>query len=500
MIKKALTFITVTILAASIVGSQPVLADTPSVLITEVQTGFIDSTGTEYPKQEFIEISNTSATKVNLDNWTLEYLSSASTGSGAPTSTLATLNGQIKPYGHVLINHSGYSPAPADLNFGTNDTSTSGLLAKTGGHVRLMNGTSMVDCVAWGSATNIAGCDKVSAVAAAGYSLQRVLAGITYDKSRGVTNLTPPNPQGGDLEAPYTPVGPVPTCDGVILSEILANPIGDDALGEFIEIYNPTDHNESLYGCSLQLSPTKQFAFTSADTILSHEYKAFPYSATGLQLSNTGSTVTLITMSQQSSVTYPSVGDDQSWSLIDGNWSMVSRPTPNSANLADLPVVATANAAAVDLIAELQPCPAGKYRNSNTGRCRNIATNAVLATCTVGQERNPITGRCRKVTKIVPTPCQSDQERNPATGRCKKVVTASTQKACEPGQERNAQTNRCRKASPSSSSKVLGATFSPAKAYHYWLVGVVIALILGYATYEYRHDIANRLRKRQTVS
>lgn len=489
-------------------GWRPALAAPPPVLITEVQTGFIDTSGVELPRQEFIELTNVSSAAVNLTGWKLEYLSASNDGSTSPTLTIDTLNGQISANGHGIWEHDGYFPVAPDSIFGPGDISSSGLLAKSGGHVRLMYGTSMIDCVSWGSAVTITGCDKVSAVAPAGYTIQRRLTNGIYDKSTGVANLTPATPQGGNIYSLSTtpPAAPLPTqpqtmpapdCDNVQLSEILANPVGDDAQGEFIELYNPTDHSQTLYGCSLMLSNGKQYAFTSLDIMNAHEYRAFPYSATGLQLSNSGSTVTLITSVQQMATTYPAAVDDQAWALILGVWYSTSQPTPNAPNSLALVADSTAATTATNLLSELEPCSAGKYRNPDTGRCRNIVetvSNSVV--CPIGQERNVITGRCRKIAvTATQVQCGAGQTRNSDTGRCRKnEVSTTVQKPCEAGQERNTETGRCRKIVANSGGKVLGATTSK-KSYHLVLLGIVLTGVLIYAIYEYRHEIRNIARR-----
>jgi hypothetical protein len=141
--------------------------------------------------------------------------------------------------------------------------------------------------------------------------------------------------------------------------------------------------------------------------------------------------------------------------------------------------------------ADIKPCPPGKERNPDTGRCRKIPmaktkkvaihsspkkNTILLKPCPPGKERNPDTGRCRKIpmakTKkvaihsspkkntILLKPCPPGKERNPDTGRCRKIPMAKTKKVaihsspkkntillkpCPPGKERNPDTGRCRK-------------------------------------------------------
>ncbi|MEO5627368.1 MAG: lamin tail domain-containing protein [Candidatus Saccharimonadales bacterium] len=500
---KYLPLFTISFLACLIFIRQ-VHANNPTILITEVQPGYIDDQGTESAKAEFIELSNVSGSHVDLTGWKLDYLSAANSGS-TPGLTIDNLGGQLAANGRGLWVHEGYYPVLPDNIFGFGDVSSSGFLAKSGGHVRLMHGTTMVDCVAWGSAVSITGCDKVNTSPAAGFTVQRQLTANGYDKNAGVINLSPGTPMSGNIYSlsavppnlpPFAlPINqtPQPDCSNVELSEILANPTGDDAANEFIEIHNLSSQNQSLFGCQIKLSNGKQYQFPQEVELLPNQYKAFTYQQTGLQLSNSGASVTLVTSSGEVGTTYPIVGDDESWVFISGLWQISSIPTPNAVN-SKIVGSSTISPSIMDTTVT-EPCPVGKFRNLETGRCKNLAEVSVgLTVCSVDQERNPDTGRCRKRVITTVAACAPDQERNPQTGRCKKIDLTATAKPCEPDQERNPDTGRCRKKATTSSSKVLGEVTSK-KTYHIVLIAVILGLVFGYAIYEYRGDIAAQFRK-----
>jgi hypothetical protein len=315
-----------------------------------------------------------------------------------------------------------------------------------------------------------------------------------------VTNQ-PPSP--GILNSPYittcqedTPEEPAPipqpTCEGVIINEILPNPSGSDTGNEFIELYNPTNKTISLSGCSLQVSASGKVYNFSNIAIISGQYKAFYNSETGLTLPNSaGGTVWLLSPTTElQSIAYGSnLDDDQAWALLADNWKSTYQPTPNNPNI-DQP---------------LQTCPEGEERNLSTGYCNAAAslTTATISGCKEGQERNPETNRCRAIASSSSsslTPCQPGQERNPDTNRCRSVGgTASALQPCAEGQERNPDTNRCRK---STSSKVDGlATVkdvnsgSVANNPKWWLAGLVATGALSYGVYEWRQEIAEFLGK-----
>ena len=171
----------------------------------------------------------------------------------------------------------------------------------------------------------------------------------------------------------------------------------------------------------------------------------------------------------------------------DGKWVWTTTPSPNGTNVITAPI---------EIIA---PCPAGKYRNPETNRCRNIeeAINELTA-CNEGYTRNPLTNRCRKNTSSATsslTPCREGQVRNPETNRCRSIASeVASLVPCNDGYERNPATNRCK--------KVLGASVTKAEypvepyatsgqgAGIWWGLAGVAAGALGYAVWEWRRELA----------
>lgn len=170
-----------------------------------------------------------------------------------------------------------------------------------------------------------------------------------------------------------------------------------------------------------------------------------------------------------------------------GAWKWTSTPTPGAANHIVPPVIVPAE------------CPAGKYRNPDTGRCRTIEEAvSELATCEEGYERNPTTNRCRKVASSAVasslTPCGEGQERNPVTNRCRSIASAVAElMPCDEGYERNPATNRCRKVQ---STSVPSAPFAvesvaaDAPVWQWWMGGAIAAGLVSYAVWEWRHEIS----------
>lgn len=311
-------------------------------------------------------------------------------------------------------------------------------------------------------------------------------------------------------------------CGKAMITELLPNPKGADAGNEFIEVHNPTDQDMPLAGCQLGLEGAqKAFAFTEADVLQPGEYRAFFDSTTGMTLPNlAGGTVLLIAGQNESSYSYSGgLKDDIAWADIAGTWQQTDNPTPGAANK---PMTVSSGKGAGD--ESLAPCPAGKFRNPATNRCKNIETAKALVPCKEGQERNPETNRCRSIIATLASlmPCKEGQERNPATNRCRSIVSASsTLTPCKPGQERNPATNRCRKVAAATAElkpckegqernpetnrcRKVQATLAAAtdlddtknsqkNLINYGLLSLVGVSAVGYGVYEYRNDFRYKL-------
>ena len=221
-----------------------------------------------------------------------------------------------------------------------------------------------------------------------------------------------------------------------------------------------------------------------------------------LSLTNSGGYVWLedifgVTRYGNTLISYADAGSekyvDQSWALNDqtGIWTWAI-PSPIDAN--NFPIITNEP----EIVSTPAVCPAGKYRNPETNRCRSIE-DAVseLAACEEGKERNPATNRCRSIiTTAAATLVSSEpgEERNILTNRCRRIAAASQAlAACGENQERNPETNRCRKVSSASPNTLAAVTDvqSPIKeSSKKWIIAaVVLVAVIGYAVYEWRQDI-----------
>lgn len=323
------------------------------------------------------------------------------------------------------------------------------------------------------------------------------------------------------IEVPETPVIDPPIieepaivplhCQGVVISEILPNPDGDDVDREFIELYNSTNSAVALDGCSLELNTTTKNTLNLFDlSIEPKKYLVLTAFTSNLVLPNaSGGSLTLLEGAIEIDATdYPGdMDDDQSWALSDTGYASTFSPTPGSENIitslkaCDEGYVRNTETGRCNKIPEVTlpvVCTAGYVLNGDTGRCNKVEAETLVADCPAGQERNPQTNRCRTVVITASlVPCTAGQERNPLTNRCRSIESATSQFAeCKEGQERNPDTNRCR-------TVVLGTTadgeslpivmdVEVPRSQSVGILGIfcAIALAVLYALYEWRTEIA----------
>lgn len=307
------------------------------------------------------------------------------------------------------------------------------------------------------------------------------------------------------------------------LNELLPNPPGVDTGNEFIELYNASDEAVSLDDYYLKVD-TKTYAFPVGSSIAAGEYRVFSDIELKLAFANaTGKAVELVGRdgARVSLLpAYQNAPDDQSWASIDDAWQYTNRPTPGATNLASLlgsgsvyaPTLAECpagkyrnpetNRCKAYEESTLTPCKAGQERNPDTNRCRTVAAaTASLTPCKEGQYRNPLTNRCKSISAELAslTPCKEGQERNPETNRCRKIATASTLQPCAEGQERNPETNRCRKvasATPPAAAFAVEPIADTASTFTaWWVLGGAVALVAGYAGWEYRREVGAFARR-----
>lgn len=118
------------------------------------------------------------------------------------------------------------------------------------------------------------------------------------------------------------------------ISEVLPNPVGDDAQLEWIELYNPTDGDILLDGWSISDVYGAVTAYSFTHKIISaHSFYVFERSETGITLNNDQEQIVLSSPTGQSVSTaiMTTIPEGKSFSFIDGTWVWAD-PTKGGTN------------------------------------------------------------------------------------------------------------------------------------------------------------------------
>lgn len=229
---------------------------------------------------------------------------------------------------------------------------------------------------------------------------------ITYDAEKPGLILPEEGGMGGGEQA-------AAQCKGMVFSEILSY-YELNAGEQFVELYNAGDGQILLDGCSLRyknkyytlngvVQPEEYFARYGGDFVLTKN----PTTQNIIELIDVNGEVvdTLIFYNgQKKAMSYAQFGYDANGKE---QWLQTYMPTPGEANnfqkfktCTDGKVIneETGNCVkATTLDTELEPCPAGKYRNPLTGRCKSYEVETEKV-CADGYYLNPETNRCKKIT------------------------------------------------------------------------------------------------------
>lgn len=278
----------------------------------------------------------------------------------------------------------------------------------------------------------------------------------------------------------------IPLTDATILiTELLPNAPSVDTGQEFIELYNPGSVAVDLQGYTVQIGPsfTKEYVLDSK-ILQPGVYVIYSDTESGITLPNTNGVVLRLYTPAGNLVSetgvYSNAGDDVSWAVVEDQWIYTNQITPAAANR---PYLEPAVDEVLGLTTVLAPCPAGKFRNPATNRCKTIET---------------------AVSQLVP--CDDDEFRNPQTNRCNKITSNSSLAPCDEGEERNPDTNRCRKITGLVDTSNDGLPLisdipvdvTPGSVNWPVIMGAVLATV-GYMVYEWRIELVHgygRLRRR----
>lgn len=120
---------------------------------------------------------------------------------------------------------------------------------------------------------------------------------------------------------------------GIIISEILSNPAGDDS-GEFIEIYNSGESAIDLSGWRLRRQSGQEYIFPVGTKIQQDGYLVFNRAATRFSLNNQGDKIELLTRDLQTVdlIKFGAGPSGKSYSLFEDGWQWTTIITSGQIN------------------------------------------------------------------------------------------------------------------------------------------------------------------------
>lgn len=427
-------------------------AEGQSVVISEIQTGSGESAS-----QEFVELYNPTSQDIVVNDWELEYKSAASDNIAASWSTRALLAGSIKSHSYYLVAPNTYLP--------TSDAILSTGLASGGGHVRLVDADgTIIDLVGWGTANSSE--TTATKEPASGQSIERlpgrlvedggnakdtqdnqadfILREISQPQDSRSTSEVPfegPIPQDQPESDPELPPGEYPKID---ITEALVDPAKPlmDTSDEFIELFNPGEVSVYLAGYSLRTGKDFHDHYVLPDIqIEPGQYLALYSNQTRLALTNSGGAVQLLDPAGEiisQTAEYPAAITGGSWAIVMSEWDWTIQTTPARPNILVSPIVLGASI-------ENSPKPPSDTTKS---------------------AKKPKTAATPKPSKI----------KNPKVS----ASTAKTDKKLPP-------------------AKSLAEVASVASGWEGsgWLLIALGGLTIGYAIYEFRYDVRNKLKLAQ---
>lgn len=447
----------------------------------------------------YIQLYNTSGLLVNLDGWTLtvtmRYLDDATSSATSEVSIPIKLGGYLQPkYYAVVANGANMSGADSVFTL-PSDFSSLGVISLGLTH------------------PNYEAADKATEfVEGARYDLSKTSAG-NYTATSAFRPAAPEAPlYSGGL---YT----VPSAPPLRVTAIAANAkqcsVFDfgPSCREYVTIQNTASEPLVLDGYRLRIGYGNQGSTIDNTVPLTGRLSASGFlsivarsDGKPLNIAASGGFVWIedsygLISYKSTEVAYRDIGGrnrkGQAWALDSptGQWRW-ARASLNAPNDFNVPEPATA-------VSSLTPCAPNQYRSTETNRCRLLTTvGSSFAPCKLGQYRSSETNRCRSLatTSTSLTPCKPGQFRNPETNRCKALASSSASLTpCKSGQERNPDTNRCRNVkatAPPAAKFPVEAVADSTKAFAgWWALGGVTTLAAGYAGWEWRHELAVRIKR-----
>lgn len=308
-------------ISAFFLGSKPANAKEWEVFIHRVQIA-----GSSVD-EDFIEIRNDEDCAIDLSGWKLRKR----TASGTESSIKVFDDASLLPRGKTFL--WAHSKNAFASSIGAHQTSTATLSANNAIGLFDGNGT-LRDSLSWGIVTIPFRADEpVVPNPMTNESLVR-----TAHHTRATIEATT-LPSGDSFDTTAVDVCGVSTdratTSDIIISEVLANPGGDEASGEFIELENRSTATIDLSGWKLRdASKTGKYVFPEGSALTSHDFLTLYRSTFVFALNNGAETVSLEDPkgSKADSVSWQKTRENISLARDGARWRNTKSLTPGTKN------------------------------------------------------------------------------------------------------------------------------------------------------------------------
>lgn len=319
----------------------PSSAAAPDIIISEVQIGGVDG------NDEFVEFYNPHSVDTSLSGWKLCRKTSA--GSFSQIKTFS--GGDTVPSKGFFLFANGNGIFAK--TYGLDDASTTSSPLASNNSIALADSCSatapptiILDSLAWGTGKPFDATTPTVENPPAGKSIVRDLETLGWRLSDTPTPTnrkgeTLPKENPNPLPAPDPPDTSIDTSTdaSIRLNELLPNPKGADAEGEWVELYNFGEETILLDGWSIADAAGGAYPLEAGSAL---ESGAFLVVKTGSKFSmnNTkGETITLFdaTKTAIGKVSYETAKEGQSFDYSPSGWRWSKEVTPGKANILNNP-------------------------------------------------------------------------------------------------------------------------------------------------------------------
>ena len=473
---KTIIFICFTLLFAT-----PAFAEepTPELWIYAANAGYKDSISDQ--NYDFIELRKSTEDPLSLAEYSVVYFNSSGNEAGRISFTEAqTLTDSRLVLGFAKSpQYADFAESPYVYNFGSSG------MASTAGKVQILRGNYTIYDICWGKLE----CDHPNPKFATKQEDNLSLVRCEEEQCESEFIQSAYYPEIIEtITTEEPPVEEFPTCDGLIISEILSYYIESSA-EQFVELYNTSHEAIDMAGCSLvyknknyplsgELRSGEYYVYQNPDLVLTKDPTS--YNLYALKYASGDIFYEVVLPHGQKKGTSYSIFHPGS---VEELWLRTHAPTPGEDNIYQ----------------EFQTCEEGKVINPETGNCIKEEVDAEIV-CPEGKYLNLLTGRCKNIPVEKVTTCKDGYYLNPETGRCNKIKE-TTVSECPEGYERNPETNRCRKIRQEIDDTYVVADIKPEEYINpkiFIATGVIIGLaLLGlvYVIFQYRKEIKQFILK-----